>query len=520
MKNKILYALVNVIFIVFLLYSCSDDQNIVQNHTFDESAEKTLNPTEKFAIALAKVLKENKEVRELIKTEALKKINFDYDVLYMLIKDKEIINHRTVESLISEYIDINDLNKIKQDYPTLTIFVPSLPNDSFSAEMWDTDKDVPSVASALNYNGFIWYVDFQENVKKLSYNEIPLFPIVVIKENERIKVNTFDLRSVNNSDVVKNDTGSEFVFIDEIFNNITQKESKTRLYENTEIPSNMQKIFDAKNIADANNVWQRDYVYYDINNLTGRGTFKRNYSEYLYSFQLVGNATERYKDLWFNDNGGDDPQYPAFIGGREHLPGWTDGEYEFKVKINISSKTGLGNELIKYFTAGGQNLFNLDVYYHPRHSVGVVRGIKSTRKYILNEPLPLFSWNLEDLSPMIKISIEEEDPGTITAQTIKTTSTFATNFEFNASIGDKEKVGAKFGETSTQTQEVALTITNTDKNDALGEVFVNFYDDVLTSSTLLNLNSGSTRYNFYYPAFNPNYNSGKFLIEITPLKSY
>lgn len=82
MKNRLLYTLIHILITVFFLYSCSDDQNIVQNHTINKDTEEAFNPTEKFAIALAKVLKENKEVRELIKNEALKKINFDYDVLF------------------------------------------------------------------------------------------------------------------------------------------------------------------------------------------------------------------------------------------------------------------------------------------------------------------------------------------------------------------------------------------------------------------------------------------------------
>lgn len=36
-----------------------------------------------------------------------------------------------------KYLGVDKLSSIKNKMPTLTIFVPSLPNDSFSAEEWD-----------------------------------------------------------------------------------------------------------------------------------------------------------------------------------------------------------------------------------------------------------------------------------------------------------------------------------------------------------------------------------------------
>ena len=38
------------------------------------------------------------------------------------------------------YIDTSKLELVKQKYPTLTIFVPVLPDNSFSAESWRIRK--------------------------------------------------------------------------------------------------------------------------------------------------------------------------------------------------------------------------------------------------------------------------------------------------------------------------------------------------------------------------------------------
>lgn len=53
---------------------------------FLEQSESNLILKQKFSSALVKVLGQNEEVRSLIKEEALKQIDFDYDVLYCLIK--------------------------------------------------------------------------------------------------------------------------------------------------------------------------------------------------------------------------------------------------------------------------------------------------------------------------------------------------------------------------------------------------------------------------------------------------
>lgn len=100
--------------------------------------------------ALAKVLSENRDVRELIKQEALKKFDYDYDVLYSLIKDVKLGNGSTLKSLLANYLDENFLSIIENEMPTLTIFVPSLPENSFSAKSWNVETEIPDVAFRTN----------------------------------------------------------------------------------------------------------------------------------------------------------------------------------------------------------------------------------------------------------------------------------------------------------------------------------------------------------------------------------
>ena len=69
--------------------SCTDDISSDKSGPSSSSVvEKTNTEIKKeFGAALAKVLAESTPVRELIKKEALKKIDYDYDVLYLIIKD-------------------------------------------------------------------------------------------------------------------------------------------------------------------------------------------------------------------------------------------------------------------------------------------------------------------------------------------------------------------------------------------------------------------------------------------------
>ncbi len=51
--------------------------------------------------------------------------------LYLSINSYRLTSGKTVDELMSLYMDITRLEKIKQLFSTLTIFVPELPDNSF-----------------------------------------------------------------------------------------------------------------------------------------------------------------------------------------------------------------------------------------------------------------------------------------------------------------------------------------------------------------------------------------------------
>lgn len=85
---------VGLLLALFIVGSCSD--NMIENSENSSLIEKNdgevdLNSLKsEFSFALARVLNESEGVRKLIKEEAIKQFDHDYDVLYMLVKNKQL----------------------------------------------------------------------------------------------------------------------------------------------------------------------------------------------------------------------------------------------------------------------------------------------------------------------------------------------------------------------------------------------------------------------------------------------
>lgn len=115
-----------------------------------------------------------------------------------------------------------------------------------------------------------------------------------------------------------------------------------------------------------------------------------------------------------------------------------------------------------------------DLQYTTDHDNYYIVSSFSAKNVELN--LPLFTWDLMDYSPSIKISIEEVDPSEVITTIQESSATFATNF--NLSLGGK-KMGLKFGASSTETSTVRFETTIHLDNDQFGDVIVNFSDNIL-----------------------------------------
>lgn len=540
MKNFVL------VFLVYLsVASCNEslndiDKNVV-SATFLEQSESNLILKQKFSSALVKVLGQNEEVRSLIKEEALKQIDFDYDVLYCLIKDKQLKNGVTLEEYLEKYLTSDELKCIHKQLPTLTLFVPTLPENSFSVHSWNTIDELPAVAVKVSDNNDVKIYYGNGETEVFPADIIPGFPVVVVKENERIVRNG----EILSKTVSENIEETNLIFVDEIFNNLHGKDlvnTKTRAnrpdrpvplpkVDNPQdyLPANMKKTYEAYKIYKNTTGWQRDYIYYGITPTTDKGPFDYNMKEFLVGFELMGDALGFYRKIADQDG---DPKSSIPIGGvlpaNSSIITWTEGEYEFKVTTYVGSKSTIGTEYKSFFRLKPDQLFRAEVERvisrpgMPGYTVYKLVGLKSKR---VDLDLPLFEWDLENYGATIKIAIEEVDGQETEVNSISSSIEFATNFGFDASFGEKVKFGVKFGSTIKEVLNVSNTITKTLGGDELGEVIINFADPVVISDEFRYHYKPRTNpreqavVDYTEPTFNSKYYTGWYRLYISPKKT-
>lgn len=508
---------------------------------FLEQSESNLILKQKFSSALVKVLGQNEEVRSLIKEEALKQIDFDYDVLYCLIKDKQLKNGVTLEEYLEKYLTSDELKCIHKQLPTLTLFVPTLPENSFSVHSWNTIDELPAVAVKVSDNNDVKIYYGNGETEVFPADIIPGFPVVVVKENERIVRNG----EILSKTVSENIEETNLIFVDEIFNNLHGKDlvnTKTRAnrpdrpvplpkVDNPEdyLPANMKKTYEAYKIYKNTTGWQRDYIYYGITPTTDKGPFDYNMKEFLVGFELMGDALGFYRKIADQDG---DPKSSIPIGGvlpaNSSIITWTEGEYEFKVTTYVGSKSTIGTEYKSFFRLKPDQLFRAEVERvisrpgMPGYTVYKLVGLKSKR---VDLDLPLFEWDLENYGATIKIAIEEVDGQETEVNSISSSIEFATNFGFDASFGEKVKFGVKFGSTIKEVLNVSNTITKTLGGDELGEVIINFADPVVISDEFRYHYKPRTNpreqavVDYTEPTFNSKYYTGWYRLYISPKKT-
>lgn len=507
--------------------SCTDDiSSDKSGPSFSSVVEKTNTEIKKeFGAALAKVLAESTPVRELIKKEALKKINYDYDVLYLLVKDEILSDNTTLNSLLLKYVDSDFLSLLETQIPNLTIFVPKLPLNSFSAETWNVDTEVPVVGiRTLETNDVpVFNSQGEESVVEVGY--IPAYPIVVVKENERISVKDPLAKSLLGSTLkTKSTSGVELAFLDDVFNNmdedISAKAKNNDLIltkaRGPQIPDNIAKLYETYDVYAKMDTggWHRDYIYYHIRPDSTKGPIDLSFKECLVGFELRGNPQKTLDKI--ADQTGDphlDPNYKHHYDNvHYYCNGWDDGEFEFEVNVYLG---GAFPELKTFFRVQPASLFKLTL----SGKMGNLKVEKVELNGRVGLDLPLFEWDLEKYSSIIKIIIAEYDDSEVIKRTMSMTTKYATNFGFDASFGEKVKLGMKFGASKEDTRSSSFEVTTTKNSDQLGEVLVNFGDKVLLDKTFIE-EENAGRPSFYYPNYNTKYYNDYFRVYIAPVKMY
>ncbi len=481
MKNLFSNWFLSASALFLLASSCSKEPVIIntQNEYRQRTARITASDKEisalkkEFGAALAKALKESSSLRSLVKNKALERIDEDYDVLYQLIKKERLENGITVRELIAKHLkNKGQLQVIEANLPTLTIFVPDLPKGSFSAQSWNTEKQIPVVGIRLLKSNDVPVIDAEGNETLVESGLIPGYPIVVVKESVRIVDNSHsNYNEKNTRKLLRTEEGMEFKFLDNAFDHSLNVRKKGARFWSA--PDMAPKVVDAYNIFLNTDNWQRDHIYYGMTTTVDKGAFNYDHEETITSLRFT-NAQSAYNLI--SDQTDDPNQSVTDSPSQNQNAYWTGGSYTFKVTTLVNGRNGIGNEIVVYFPAQPTEVFELlfqPVYYGSSTYYRVSEIIPKTMS--LNSPI--FKWDLYQYSTSIKISVEEVDTPTSTTTTESTVANFSANFGVDDGIF--KKLGLKFGATASTQSTVTYAKTITQGNDNLGDAVINFADKVV-----------------------------------------
>lgn len=461
-KKPYFIVLFIYLFLGAMVVSCKKNQH----DTNGNEPEQLLANKIAFAKTLARALT-NKPVRELIKDEAAKQIDKDYDVLYQMVKENQIEPNKTFADYLSSEAGSTELMSFVDDkLPLLTIFVPRLKN--FSADNWDTDNQIPIVGvrneEDIKNGKKMLAFDAQGNRYEIAYNSKPDRPLVIVKTSERLDVldgSTNTSRMEIASSILYEDKGKTFYFRYPDFDgrNTQQQDSRQNGEGNSQANARETKInafcaratyyslydYRTQYAFEHNIVCQRDYIYYGIDPANGvnQGPFNSNYAEFITSI--------RVNDIATHDRLVDDV---------------SDGNMEFDLNFFfIQDKTGI-NSLKKGFSVPTDQLF----------ITNTANPSPNPQPYTLSAPVEIIPFDMQKYGDTWRIAVFEYDPGSVQTYTTTLTSTYGANFTVSGTI---QKIGLNFGASTTQTSTKTITTQITGTSDDLQETVHSYCDNIL-----------------------------------------
>lgn len=281
MKRVFLNLLIAIA--ILSLSACTQD-DVVDNITVkaQPSALTKQEMKTEFARALSAVVNESQEARELIKTEAQKQFDKNYDILWNEIKD-QTIGGCTFRESIAKKSSVEFISQIERDIPLLNILFPNIEMFGISPESYNSsDSELPVAVSTPEKNLLFYAGELTDSIAK---GQIPAFNVLVVNENERVVIN---------NDVKTRASKGSYSFISPAFDG-TQKNGSTR---SANVSSSLvgNKAITAFNYFynDGSGVnsmaLQRDYIYYGITPQSKSGSLNYSTSEYI-SFIEVNPTT-------------------------------------------------------------------------------------------------------------------------------------------------------------------------------------------------------------------------------------
>ena len=499
MKKLLLFFLSTITFIS----SCTKDDlkfnenaNRVKNEQIinRENNEKYL---EEFAEILSKVIYERQDVREFLKTEALKQFDKNYDVLYYLIENR-IIGDETFRNILISYSSQEKIESIEKNVPLLNIYLTNLEIIKIKAE--DLDVSKPLIPTAVNKkNNVLLYLNGNLEMT-LKNGELIGLHTFVVNQNKRVLLPKQSLKSFG-ANVKK-----EIEFISPNYDGKNSRNTSKLKFQSVGLPKCMTDAFIHFNKIDnsmAQQAFQRDYIYYGITPEKTSGQLNYNVAEYIDKIKVDPIGYNIFIDQTSELPNGDPTVTQETIITPNQLfydqqvsKMWSEGAFNFKFEILNSTKA---TEQVVYIPLRPEEIWNLNIKSSKiKYFMGLEYYIYemdpkkfTAREVTLENLVYLGKWHISDEALHRTVRIYEDDPGATETRTIENTLTHAKKQNFNGNtklnIGLKDvgdvTVGGSADITITTTDQHKKSWSITEKKDAdpLGEVKIYFYDPLITA---------------------------------------
>lgn len=409
------------------------------------------------------------DVRAFLKNEALKQFDEDFDILYHMIKDKEVSQGETFESILQACSDKTaNISSITNSMPLLTIFIPDLPK--FSVRSWDINASPSPLVAIRDDHAGARLFDSNGGHFKMNVKDYPDFPVIVLKENERVR-----LKNMQGDKTSARSSFSNGQFQYEFIKNDEPIASNPNGRVQTGVQPFDSKIVEAyQKGVNCSNCPQRDYIYYSISPTEGinEGEFDDHYMEAITEFHFTNTA--------------------AFEAATTD---WTEGSIEIHFDIVVDD--GFINTINKVV------YLNSNEYYK----------IGQTGVYDL-PPITIAPWRMNVYGDRWKFIAYEYDPSTNYETTVSHQTTKGANFKLTAdgTLFKLIKVGTEFGGSITQVSSSSTTMTYSTGSDVLGEAILTWTSPILVNykTNSVGTSKGTTL----------DLNTGALLISVEPVRVY
>lgn len=493
---------------MFFMLACTQEtDNLVptDEKTTTQATELTTAEAQiRFAKLLSQAASGSAEVRKFLKAEATKQFDNDYDVFYPMVKDKIVTDGKSFRDILLSYCATpNELTEIEQSQLLLNILIPDLTLFwDFNAEKWDANNEEIVVMCRDDESDTMY--ENGENIGQMPKGDVPGFPCLVIKNNERLRV-----KSITRSGE------ATYEFISDAFDGSKRIERPATRHSESDVIVDETEDLDAyvsitenssickaayEEFKNVPNAYQRDYIYYNINKSNQPGNLNRNMKERIFRFRVNANAYLKIADQEKDQKLQNHTEHKRKLTVEEiRKKIWTEGNFDFVFKSYIASEAAKETmEVTRTFSVTAQEAFSIAKVHLSHRNSTMFRESKNTYTYDLNdlhskwiypEKLETESeenyvftepWDIYGKSLTIHLFIEEKDSEETKIEKTSITSEFANKADFSLGgegKGFSAKVGYGLSHTTTLSKEASVSTTLS--SDNLGTVSFQYYDPII-----------------------------------------